>query len=135
DIVAVELAALAIGEGRRHRMAVRIEDPTGQRGARHGLAGRFPLAGIAVELALHDVEELRVKDGGVQARMVGLAVPDLAGVEAVAQQVEEGAPAEGLTAGHASGAADMRLRDYAIHLQPLFQRVDRAELEVERKDA
>jgi hypothetical protein len=38
-----------LGEGRRHRMAVRIIDSTGPGRACNGLAGRLPLAGMAVE--------------------------------------------------------------------------------------
>ena len=99
DVVAIELAASPLGEGRRHRPTIRIEEAPGQRGIHLLLPIRCTTAGVRVEARLDGLEEVGIDDGLMPARMRPPLVDDHAAIDSVPQHLKERATAERSAAG------------------------------------
>src|SRR5580700_3676065 len=84
DVIAVSLGSL-FGMGRRHRVAVGIDDQAGQQARRLRAHRQGALLAIGRELALHDLPKLRIEDGLVLAGVGFALVNNVAPVDPVLQ--------------------------------------------------
>lgn len=97
-------------------MIVGIEDAPSQRCMGYGLPGFPPAPDMGIEFLLHLIEQGTVDDRLVKTGVAHLAVRDLAEIEPVAQQMEEGTPAERKAATGFPAGGDAALRDHALLL-------------------
>ena len=131
DIVAVKRAVLAIGEAWRHGLTIGIEEASGQRGYGDALlAGCGPSLDLAIKLRLHRLEEVCRDDRLVLSGIALVLVRDLAAIEPVAQEMEQGATAEGDPAADRAVLATGLLGADPSCRKIAFERMDRAEFEI-----
>ncbi|MNE64363.1 hypothetical protein D3C80_1597710 [compost metagenome] len=106
DVVAIDLAATSVAEGRAHAMAISVVNKRLQRQVPRS---QRPVAvghGIGPQPLLDRLEKVRVDDGRVPPRHGELAVDYFADVNAVLQQMEQSPAAVGDATRAVSLAAD-----------------------------
>ena len=111
-------------------MPVDVEDAPREGGCRGSITAPPAAADVCIEAGLYGPEQVRFDDGGMLARVCGVSMRDLAEVEPVAQEMEEGAAAEGVPAHSSSGSGGPGLRDDAGLPQALLQGMDGPEFEI-----
>ena len=118
-------------KGRTHGLAVDVEDAPGERCADYPVAAGLVTARVRIEPCLHGVEQGGVDDCGMEP-LVGLVpVHDQAEIGAVAQQVEQGAAAEGPASDDPAAAGRSALRTNPAFVEPAPQRMHRTQLEID----
>ena len=94
----------------RHPVATVVIDATGQQGIGFGACDRVVVA-LIIELGLHRVKEITIKDGGLLAGEDLALEDDLAKVEPIAQKMGERAAGERNPSHRASGLERSHLGD------------------------
>jgi len=98
-IVAIEPARAALRKGRTHRLASGIEQLGRKRRLGHPGLGRHTVSpGLRIKQGAHALKQVGAKDGIMFAFVDRAAMNNLAQIDAVAQQMKQGAAAERLAA-------------------------------------
>src|SRR5438034_6730298 len=117
---------------RGHSVATVVIDATDQQGIGFGACDRVIVA-LVVELGLHRVKEITIKDGGLLAGEELALEGDLADVEPIAQKMGERAAGEWDAANRAPGLERSHLGDDSP-LAKGHQQFEAAKLQIPPKD-
>src|SRR5256886_12165673 len=118
---------------RGHSVATVVIDATDQQGIGFGACDRVSVA-LLVELGLHRVKEITIKDGGLLAGEDLALEGDLADVEPIAQKMGEWAAGEWDAANGAPGLERSHLGDDPSLAKVSHQPVEAAKLRIPPKD-
>src|SRR6266699_1170218 len=121
------------GMARGHSVATVVIDATDQQGIGFGACDRVIVA-LVVELGLHRVKEITIKDGGLLAGEDLALEGDLADVEPIAQKMGERATGEWDAANRAPGLERSHLGDDPPLAKVGHQRVEAANLQIPPED-
>src|SRR5580693_8998277 len=116
-----------------HSVAAVVINATDQQGIGFGACDRVIVA-LVVELGLHRVKEITIKDGGLLAGEDLALEGDLADVEPVAQKMGERAAGEWDAANRAPGLERSHLGDSPPPAKVGHQQVEAAKLQIPPKD-
>src|SRR5947208_10611899 len=116
-----------------HSVATVVIDATHQQGIGFGACDRVIVA-LVVELGLHRVKEITIKDGGLLAGEELALEGDLADVEPIAQKMGERATSEWDAANPAPGLERSHLGDDPSLAKVGHQQVETAKLQIPPKD-
>src|SRR5436190_19244518 len=116
-----------------HSVATVVIDATDQQGFRFGACDRVIVA-LVIELGLHRVKEITIKDGGLLAGEELALEGDLADVEPIAQKMGERAAGEWDAANRAPGLERSHLGDDSPLAKVGHQQVEAAKLQIPPKD-
>src|SRR5947207_15247936 len=116
-----------------HSVATVVIDAIGQLGFRFGACDRVIVA-LVIELGLHRVKEITIKDGGLLAGEDLALEGDLADVEPIAQKMGERAAFEWDAANRAPGLERPHLGDDPPLAKVGHQQVEAAKLQIPPKD-
>src|SRR5205809_3540306 len=119
---------------RGHSVATVVIDATDQQGIGFGACDRVIVVALVVELGLHRVKEITIKDGGLLAGEDLALECDLADVEPIAQKMGERATGEWDAANRAPGLERSHLGDDSPLAKVGHQQVEAAKLQIPPKD-
>src|SRR5262245_1886759 len=110
--------------GRRHPVAIAIDDQARQKARRFGANRQGALLPIGLELILHDLPKLGIDDRLVLAGVDLALVRDLAAVKPVLQHEIESATRKALAAGKYSAGSLAALAHDACPIELCFEQGD-----------